>query len=517
MTKIPALVCSRWISAGLMILMALLAIGSAPSARAAKAIYGKVDRIEVYSTDTEAETKAFLSQLLEVRRQVAELVAPAPLPTPRLQVVIFNRLRDYHEFLPPQGNREMTVGGYAKMEYGCAAVAVREGGQGYDFGRKVILANYAHDLLATAMPEMPYWIRAGLTDFFGGTEYRSNRLYVGGSFMKHREEVARVRFLPLNQLMDDAAVAQYVQAPFHDNVLYRQSWTLWQQWLANPDQDRRAQVNRLFTAIRGGAKGDFATVVEAFGETGQAIEAAHRGTKSGLLFPPLQVNADAASLVRDLVLRPATELDLRVAQALVSAGNGNLQRNVPYELLRLAEANPSSPRPAESLGILALASDDGEAAKVHWEKARELGTDNPFAYMEAVRRALNSRNVRLVVQPQIPETLAAKWREWLDRSAEFNPGSIETDRYRVIVEAMAPAPDRAMLEAIEARGTLANDARSQTYVALAYWRLGDHAKARELLASMASQSTTSESERYYAELLAGAFNEDERRRAGASE
>jgi hypothetical protein len=461
-------------------------VGLVPT-RAATFRHATLGRIEVYTSDNPDNTRHFLCELMEVRRQVQELVAPVPLPDPRIQIVVFSRRKDYEEFLPEPDVtkiRRAPVAGFTLRDYGLTAAVVKEGGFGYDFGRETLLAFYASYLLMYAVPDAPTWIRVGLPECLAATESRGNSVLVGGDFMDHQRNIKPSKLLPLAQLMDDAAMAKYDGVLNHQNVLYQETWLLWQQWLADPNPARRQQVRQLFAAIREGHKGDLATVVEAFGESAEAIEAARKAPKTARGFPLREANTDAAALVRGLVIEPATEIDLRMAQAMVAASTGRGPGSLTADLHRLADAQPNSPRPAEALAALAMADKDSDDATGRWARARELGTDNPFAYLQPVQEALGSRQVYLSMEAQLPEALSATWRGLLDQCLARDPGLADAHYYRVMLEAIAPVPDRAALDRTQASGALEIRPLGQLYLAIARWRLGDTDAAHRLLGKL---------------------------------
>ena len=470
------------------LLLLALAAGLSGRLEAAKFNHATLGPIEIYTSDGSENTKRLLCELLEVRRQIQELVAPVPLPNPRMQIVIFSRFKEYQDFLPEKNvlqSGRTTVAGFTASEYGLTVATVMENEFGYDFGRDTLVHYYASYLLQSAVPDAPLWVRAGLPEFFASTSCRGNKLYIGGDFMNHRNGMKEAKkLMPLERLMDDAQMAQYYGVAKHDNDFYHESWGLWQQWLANPDPYRRPQVNRLFAAIRAGREGDFATVVESFGEPAALIEAAHRAPKTARGFAPLMSNPDAESLVRGLVFTPATDLDRRFAQAMLVSNGSKGPGALGYELYRLAEANPASARPAEALAVLAMGEKDFANAAVRWERARELGTDNLFAYLLPAREALGARTLYLSLQPQLTEALCAEWRGYLDRCVALDPGCADAHYYRTLLEAFAEKPDAAAVDGADRSQTLAVRPMGYLYLAIARWRLGQTEEAHRILAML---------------------------------
>jgi len=472
--------------AGFIIVLALFAPGSVVRLEAAKFRHAQWGPVDIYTSDTPDSTKRFVAELMEVRRQIQDLVSPVPLANPRMEILIFNEQRDYEEFQPVrttfQGN-ERTVSGFVPRDYGLVISVVKEG-EGYEFARASIRLFYAHHLLQTAVPGAPIWVRTGLAEFLGATVCRGNKIYVGGDFMNHAPEVRAAKLLPLAKLMDDAEMKPYFGAVRHDNVLYHESWALWHQWLTSADPGRRSQIRRLFAAIRSGQPGNFATVAEAFGETPAAIEAARRPPRAPRGFRIVESNLDAMPMVAGLAFLPATELDQCFSQAMVAAGTGKGPGSIGYNLVRLDRGEPLPARVAEARAVLATGENDLAQAKEHWETARDRGTVNAYAYLQPAKLALENRNFPVNLRAQLPENLCAGWRENLKHCLELDPGCADAHYFRVIVEAFAPTPDRAAIDAADRCGTLEVRQLGFFYLAIARWRLGQFDEAHRLLAEL---------------------------------
>ncbi len=450
---------------------------------AAKFRHARLGQIEIYTSDSPADTKRLLAELLEIRRQVQELVAPVPLPDSRLQILVFSRQEDYEQFQPVKKILQTdgtTVSGFSYSNYGAVASFVREANDA-DFARASIRYFYAGYLLLNAVPGEPLWVQAGLPEFFATTEYRGGKFHVGADFMNHSDNIRWSKLLPLAQLTDDDAMRSMFGAARHDNVLYHESWALWHQWMTSPDPKRREQIKRLFAAIRNGAKGDLATITQAFGESAEALDAARRPPVASRWFKPVAAPSPVAAVVEALEFSPAIELDEKCAQAMVAAGTGKGPGALGYNLLRLEQAEPQSPRVAEARAVLAEGEKEMDRAAEHWATARERGSDNPYAYLQPAKVALEGRSLNLNLRSQFPEALCADWRAQLDRCVQLDPGCADAHYLRLMVEAFAPEPQAAAVDLAERSHTLEVRQIGFLYLAIARWRLGQYEEAHRTL------------------------------------
>ena len=451
--------------------------------------------ISIYTSDSPENTEKFLGELLEVRRQVQDLAGPVPLPNPRMQVVILSKQKDYDDFVPARMVTDdmRTVAGFFPNDYGLTVSLVKGGGyRASRFARDVVLFYYAQYLIECAVPDAPFWVRIGLPELLAATECRDNRMHIGGDFMEHKGHVRASTLIPLAELMNDEQMRSYVNAPRHDNVLYHESWALWQQWLTAPDSRRREQIRRYFAALQNGAPGGLDQVAESFGETKAAIEAAHRTRKGKSAFAVVVSNPEAKELTKGLVFQPATELDGRFAQAMLFARAGKGLGAFGYEFRQYAEADPASPRAMEAQAVLAMGTHDTEGAALLWEQARERGTDNAYAYLLPAQQALENNRYYFTLQPQLFDPIVTKLRNWLERCVQLDPGCVEAHYYRSVLEAFAPQPDKAAVDAIERSNAAVLRPMGFLYLAVARWRLGEFEEAHRLLGRLQGRANLSD-------------------------
>jgi hypothetical protein len=161
----------------------------------------------------------------------------------------------------------------------------------------------------------------------------------------------------------------------------------------------------------------------------------------------------------------------------------------------LQEAGPPSARIAEARAVLAYSDGDTEGAREHWAAARELGTDNPYAYLLPVKSELSERMMPINLQPQLLEGLCAGWRANLDRCIALDPGCVDAYYFRAVVEAFAPKPDPAAVDLVEQSGCLEVRPLGNLYLAVARWRLGQVEDAHRIITQLSVHKRASPSDR----------------------
>jgi hypothetical protein len=436
--------------------------------------------MEVLTSDSPASAQRLLFEILEIRRQMQIFAGETRLPDKSTQILIFKSQDDFNAFVPKFGLGEKLLSGFfLQDDGGCIFVVV--GGKDFESVREVVVIGYARYLLQSVVPRAPLWMTEGLPKFFSTTVARRDQVNMGAVARDHANNINPAKLLPLTQLMSDVEMAKLLDPRKHSTALYHESWALWHQWMTSGGLKRREQITRLLAALQRGEKGDAASVAAVFGQPLEEIEAAHRRRKVLDGWPHIVANEDAQSLAPGLKFNIASDLDIKTALAKLCGRTGKGEGSLRFEILQLGSQYQQSPRPWEALAILAAGTTDHEGSRYFWEKARDIGTTNAFAYLLPVRGAIFDRNISFSLKPELPDAFVEKMRGLLDRTLELDPGQPEARYYRSYIEAFAPVPRKEILDEIQRGGDRYLRPWMFLTLAIARWRLGDHAAAHRLL------------------------------------
>jgi hypothetical protein len=152
-----------------------------------------------------------------------------------------------------------------------------------------------------------------------------------------------------------------------------------------------------------------------------------------------------------------------------------------YQLIQLAENHPESPRPHEVLAAVAMQGGDPEGALRHWQRAAELGSDNPFVYMQLATDRLDQLANGLTLDYRMPAELANLLRGWLDRAITLSPRYLGVYEKLAMVEAFAVRPRMEAINRVQEAVSRMKDKMPTLFaIAIIHWRVGDDVTACQI-------------------------------------
>lgn len=354
------------------------------------AVYG-ADAVSARTAAVRLETfHAALSQLY-----VAGLPARPPA---RIPVVAFEDSHALANHAPPQdnGRDDNNLGGLFWARPGSALIALA-----VESGARMVEHEYVLHAMTSPRTPLPLWFAEGLAEYYATLQPVSARtVRVGAPAPWHLEVLRDRAWIPLDRVL----VVDYRDAEYRDDdrqfLVRAESWLLVHWCLADPENQRPAQLASLATQLDAGASPADA-VQAAFHLTMDELTQALARYAAGATLPtrsitvpdPLpNVKAKPVSITdaeRDAVLGsldawagrlPAAE------QELLAAVAGAPDSAFAWEATaQLARVQGDRARELEALGkSVALGS---ESPAVHYDYARALASA-PSPDLAAVRREL---------------------------------------------------------------------------------------------------------------------------------
>lgn|GEM_PF-6309883 len=192
---------------------------------------------------------------------------------------------------------------------------------------------------------------------------------------------------------------------------------------------------------------------------------------------------------KKLIFRPATDFERDVALE-------NIRYRFRYtadseaKLLRLAEQEPTSPRPYEILAAISTHDKQSAAALDRRKKAAELGSTNPFVYLQLANPLVREMRTAVSLDYRIPENECAQLRAWLDRTIQLSPEYWEAYETLAFVEAFADKPRAEVIDTIQGTVKWMRDPQ-HTLIPLAAlrWRIKDYATTETILSLAEKRSS----------------------------
>jgi hypothetical protein len=424
----------------LAVLLGLVCALASPAFPKARYIHATTGNIDIVSSMSEERTTRFLHELVGIRKIAEDLLGTA-ITQPATQIIVFSSQNEMDEYFPEKyfidlkfNQKWHTV----SAPEGEVFAIINEWPNDKVF-RQAALKLYASRLIGRALPQCPYWIHDGLASFLSTLEYREGVVRLGETTINRRD----VKFVPAPRI----PLAETLGKAWGSKDVPG----LWHMWLTEDYEGNRVKIRRLAELIRQGAAGDAGTLSQAFGQPVADIQTAiDRFLKRERL---REVTIDRPALtgdtLRGVTFEPATEFEMTVARSLVALTLEKIPAGLGASLVTLTEANPTSPRPLELRARLATAEKDADSADQFWQRACELNTGNPHAYLVPLRRALEPRMNQVNLSPSLTPERTAELRRYADTCVTANPGLPEAFQWLAWTEAFAPEPQSERVDRVQ--------------------------------------------------------------------
>ena len=322
---------------------------------------------EVYSQAGERDGRSALlwfEQLREfcARMRIAQASRRSESHGP-VRVIGFRSAKEYAEFRLQPAADAYFIGG----ETADYIVMPRLGSE--HFG--VAAHEYAHLFLHSQGLQLPLWLAEGIAEVFSTVRIGENSGAIGGDLPMRTHILRERQWIPLAQLLTTAASTIRVNRNAAE-VFYAESWALTQMLVFSPAYAARFGV--LWDVMQSGAH-DPETIARVYGKPLTAIGAdLHDWVQQSRFGVPLP---GIPSVSQPVQVSQLTSFESHVMIADLLLACADLAR-AKREYRELANERPHDARVAAALGNVALREGDRNMAREQWERAIQLGIQDPM-------------------------------------------------------------------------------------------------------------------------------------------
>jgi Flp pilus assembly protein TadD len=357
---------------------------------------------------------------------------------------------------------------------------------------EIIFHEYVHLLLRAAGERPPQWLNEGLAELFSTFKIEGDSYKMGLEKPAHTDLLRRVRLMPLGELF--AVTRQsydYNEGGIRQGIYYAESWAFVHFMVCGRDCATNLPKLRRFKELISAPDGAIdRSFREAFGMDYDEMEWKLKDYLRGGRYYFKRDKLILGDLSAQITFRPADGFERDVA-LIDLRWRAQKTGDAAYQLLQLAESHPESPRPHEVLAAVAMQGGDSEGALNHWQRAAELGSDNPFVYVQLATDRLNQLTMGLSLDYRMPAELAGTLRGWLDRAIALSPRYLEAYEALAMVEAFAERPRADAVNRVqEAAPKMKDKTRTWFAVAVIHWRMGDFGTARQITKALIAAPET---------------------------
>lgn len=457
-----------------------------------KWIYARTDHFEMYSCASERFSRELLNDLEQFRAGF-RAVFPGSGEGGRVPVVIFGYDRQFRPYQPLYDGKERRVGGYFSYFGASAMIAVCA--ENWTNAHEIVYHEYVHYLVRESRRDPPLWLNEGLATAYQTTKVTRDSIELGLPNSNYLGFVRREKLMPLERLLNITASSPVYNEQNRASSFYANAWLLTHYLVFGSDSTNAAKLLHFLSLMERAGAGAAASFEEAFGKNFQQMEAAlEEYASSGqclvrikkVEFPDLFEKIKFAPLdavSRHVVLEKLRWQVRRPRKNSDKFGDPNLDSR--YRLADLAESAPSSPKPHEALALIAAADDRREDALSHWQKAAELGSEDPYTYFALAKDPVHYLLDSPSLDYRMPELVADPLRRNLERAIELRPEYREAWECLAQIEAFAAQPRIAVINRLQTYvQTIEKKANLLAALAIIRWRFNDLATSHAILDSL---------------------------------
>ena len=245
-----------WIASHLVCLIVLLWPPGAPAAEKGW-VEVRSPHFRVLSDGSEKEARAVARQFEQIRVAFATALPSLHLESPvPLLILALKDEASARRLLPEMWKRKaLRPAGFfaAGREKAFAVVRLdvvrsQSESQAAGNGYQVVYHEYTHSLLNANFRWLPLWLNEGLAEFFGNTEFESNKIYIGAPNI--RAEYTRGRpLLQLEKLLDVVPASPEYRDEDKVQLFYSESWGLVHFLLVPSSTDRGQRLKQYLTLV----------------------------------------------------------------------------------------------------------------------------------------------------------------------------------------------------------------------------------------------------------------------------
>lgn len=241
----------------------------------------------------------------------------------------------------------------------------------------VVFHEYTHSIIHLNFPGLPTWLDEGIADFYGATEIRSGKVFLGRVPEDRLATIRRLPRLPLETLLTVTHTSPYYQEGDRTGIFYAESWAL-VHYLFMDEQAKKAGLLQAYMKAYSRETDPLSAARSGFGDLAKFEETlGHYIRRPTLAFWNLPLTVSQSD--KDFEKRPLDAAEALVIRAefLQHAGQEEAARPLLAQALAL---NPQNPAVQVAQGMGAHLRGDRALARASFKEALRLGSGDFRSY-----------------------------------------------------------------------------------------------------------------------------------------
>lgn len=366
-----------------------------------------------YSDAGEAEARRTLEGF-EGIRSVFSAVLPGikvDLHKPVVVIVAANEA-SMRRFVPDQfagKDPKRSSGLYMRGRERDLAIVRLDVGHQEDQPFAVVFHEYTHAIVHNNFSGLPTWLDEGIAEFYGSTEIRSKRVYLGRIPFRHLDTLRRGR-MPLKAILQVNHDSPEYMEGSKAGLFYAQSWAM-VHYLFLDEEARKAGTLAAYLRALSSKPDPMAAAQEGFGDLARFEgRIAQYVSRPSLSFLDMALQVTLSD--RDFRVRPVGEAEALVLRAEVLARSGK-EEEAALLLDQARALDPRSPHLQAALGLAAVRKGDWASAEGALRGALAAGSSDFRVPLKLAELGLQAT----LAAPASPETVLG----WLEEARRLEP------------------------------------------------------------------------------------------------
>lgn len=366
-----------------------------------------------YSDAGEAEARRTLEGFEGIRSVFSEVLPGIKVDLHKpIVVIVAENEASMRRFVPDQfagKDPKRPSGLYMRGRERDLAIVRLDVGHQEDQPFAVVFHEYTHAIVHNNFSMLPTWLDEGIAEFYGATEIRSKRVFLGRIPLHHLDTLRRGR-MPLKAILQVNHDSSEYREGSKASAFYAQSWAM-VHYLFMDQEARKAGTFAAYLRALSTQADPLAAAQEGFGDLAKFEgRIAQYGARPSHSFFDLALQVTLSD--KDFKVRPVSEAEALVVRAEVLA---QLRKEEEAGLLldQARALGPGLPQVQAGLGLAALRKGDSPGAARAFRSAQAAGSTDFRVPLHLAELALQG----VMEPPALPGAVL----EWLEEARCLEP------------------------------------------------------------------------------------------------
>jgi len=366
-----------------------------------------------YSDAGEAEARRTLEGFEGIRSVFSKVLPGIKVDLHKpVVVIVAENEASMRRFVPDQfagKDPKRSSGLYMRGRERDLAIVRLDAGHQEDQPFAVVFHEYTHAIVHNNFSALPTWLDEGIAEFYGSTEIRSKRVYLGRIPLHHLDILRRGR-MPLKALLQVNHDSPEYMEGSKANQFYAQSWAM-VHYLFMDEEARKGDTLAAYLRALSRQPDPLAAAQDGFGDLAKFEgRVAQYVSRPSLTFFDMALQVTSSD--KDFRVRPVSEAEALVIRAEVLAQTRK-DEEAGLLLDQARALDPRSPHVQAALGLTALRKGDWSGAERALRSAQAAGSTDFRVPLHLAELALQ----RALDPPVSPEVILG----WLEEARRLEP------------------------------------------------------------------------------------------------